>query len=194
MLALKTLEPDWWLELESTYRERLIQRKQLYVDHGKLIVDELPGSQVATKEYMQMVVQFLCQRYPNLFQYDNWTGMFTNRLLGSKTNITAVHPLTFLLDNLPEDVFITQQDQETGLYHMTAGIACSAVGWNMGEKIGKPLSQIHTPVPDYKEKMEFSIDRYDRLDGFPECFSNCCPDISLKCHAINRYSGAHGTS
>ena len=95
-LALKNLEPDWWLELERTYRERSTQRKKkLYADYGKLIMNELPGSQAASKEYMQMVVQYLWQRYSNLFQYDNWTGMFMNRILGSKTNITAVRPLHF---------------------------------------------------------------------------------------------------
>ncbi|KAH0830382.1 hypothetical protein J3R83DRAFT_1776 [Lanmaoa asiatica] len=41
--ALKKLEPDWWIELESTYRERIDQRKKLYTEHGKLVIDELPG-------------------------------------------------------------------------------------------------------------------------------------------------------
>lgn len=159
-MSLKKLEPDWWLELESTYRARLSQRKKLHADHGKLVMDELPGSQAASKECVQMVIQYLCQRYPILFQYDNWTGMFTNGILGSKTDITTVHPLTFLTDNIPEDFLITQQDNETGLYRLTAGVACSAVGWDIGEKMGKPLNQIHTPVPDYKEKSEFSMDRY----------------------------------
>ncbi|KAL4065361.1 hypothetical protein V8B97DRAFT_1868820 [Scleroderma yunnanense] len=159
-MALKKLEADWWLELESTYRARITQRRKLFADHGKLIIDELPGSEAASRECMQMVIQYLCQRYPNQFQYDNWTGIFTNRILGSKTNITTVHPLMFLLDNVPEDFTITQQDKETGLYHLTASVTCSAVGWNLGDKIGKPLSQIHGPVPDYKEKMEFSMNRY----------------------------------
>lgn len=157
-------------------------------------MDELPGSQAASKECMQMVIQYLCQRYPILFQYDNWTGMFTNRILGSKTDITTVHPLIFLMDNIPEDFFITQQDNETGLYRLTAGVACSAVGWNIGEKMGKPLNQIHTPVPDYKEKLEFSMDRYDHLDRSPECFSDLDSDTSPRCHVINRSSEDHGAS
>ncbi|KAG6331525.1 hypothetical protein ID866_7560 [Astraeus odoratus] len=161
-MSLKKLESNWWLELESTYRARIAQRKKLYVDHGKLIIDELPGSQEASRECMEMVIQYLCQRYPNQFQYDNWTGIFTNRILGTKTDIEVVHPLVFLLDNVPEDFFITQEDPKTGLYCLTAAVSGSAVGWNIGEKIGKPLSQIHGPVPDYKEKMAFSMDRHVR--------------------------------
>lgn len=158
--ALKKLEPDWWIELEFTYRERIAQRKKLYAEHGKLVLDELPGSRAASKECMEMVVQFVCQRYPDQFHYNDRTGVFSNNILGVKTDTTTVHPLVFLLEHIPEDFLITQEDPETGLYVLRAAVSCSAVGWNLGHKIGRPLHQIHGPVPDYKEKMAFSMDRY----------------------------------
>ncbi|KIJ60634.1 hypothetical protein HYDPIDRAFT_98330 [Hydnomerulius pinastri MD-312] len=159
-MSLKKLEPDWWIELESTYRERIAQRKKLYVEHGKLVIDELPGSQEAQRELVEMVIQYICQRYPNQFQYNNWTGVFSNNILGIEVDINTVHPLVFLLDHVPEDFLITQEDPETGLYVLRAAVSCSAVGWNIGQKMGRPLHQIHGPVPDYKEKMAFSMDRF----------------------------------
>lgn len=157
--ALKKLEPDWWIELESTYRERIDQRKKLYADHGKLVIDELFGSQEASRECMEMVIQYVCQRYPNQFHYDNWTGVFSNSILGIRVDTSTVHPLVFLLEHIPEDFLITQEDPETGLYVLRAAVSCSAVGWNISQKIGRPLHQIHEPVPDYKEKLGFSMDR-----------------------------------
>ena len=157
--ALKKLEPDWWIELESTYRERIDQRKKLYAEHGKRVLDELPGSQEALRECMEMVIQYICQRYPNQFHYDDWTGVFTNNIFGIKVDIITVRPLVFLLEHVPEDFVIMQEDPDTGLYDLRAGVACSALAWNIGEKIGKPLHQIHGPVPDYKEKTAFSMDR-----------------------------------
>lgn len=157
--ALKKLEPDWWIELESTYRERIDQRKKLYAEHGRLVIDEHPGSQEASRECMEMVIQYVCQRYPNQFQYDNWTGVFSNNILGIKVDISAVHPLVFLLEHIPEDFVIMQEDPLSGLYILRAGVLCSAVGWNISQKIGRSLHQIHGPVPDYKEKMAFSMDR-----------------------------------
>ncbi|KAH7914672.1 hypothetical protein BJ138DRAFT_999554 [Hygrophoropsis aurantiaca] len=159
-MSLKNLEPDWWLELESTYRARISQRKELFAKHGKMVIDYLPGSEASCKELMEMAIQFLCKRYPNQFEYHNWSRTFTNHILGTQTKITEVHPLVFLLDNVPEDFLITQEDEKTGLYVMRAGVSCSAVGWNMSEKIGRPIHEIHGPVPDYKEKMAFSMDRY----------------------------------
>lgn len=159
-MSLKRLEPDYWLELESSYRERIAQRRQIYALHGKRVIDELPGSEAASKELMEMVIQYLCTRYPQQFEFDEWTLTFRNHILNSTANISTVHPLVFLLENVPEDFLITLEDPDTGLYTLRAAVSTSAVGWNISQKIGKPLHDIHGPVPDYKEKMAFSMDRY----------------------------------
>ncbi|KAJ7929274.1 hypothetical protein B0H13DRAFT_2228556 [Mycena leptocephala] len=131
-MSLKNMDPDRWIELESTYRARIKQRMQLYSQHGKKIVDSQPGSEDACRELMEMVIQFVCARYPRQFQ----------------------------LDHIPEDFLITLEDKKSGLYHFRAGVSCSSVGWNVSTKIGLPLHEIHRPVPDYKEKMEFSMNRF----------------------------------
>jgi hypothetical protein len=110
---------------------------------------------------MEMVIQFLCARYPKQFQFDGRTAVFRNRILQNSWNIRAIDPWVFLLENVPEDFLITQKDEKTGLYCLRAGIACSAIGWSLSTKIGKPLHEIHEPVPDYKEKMQMSMDRYE---------------------------------
>lgn len=154
------MEPDWWLELESTYRERIAQRKELYARHGTKIIDMLPGSEGACVELMEMVIQFLCVRYPNQFQLDS-SGIFHNRILEESIDTKDIKkPLAFLLENVPEDFLIVQENKETGLYYFRAGVSASAVGWNMSMKIGKPLHEVHGPVPFYKEKMQHSMDRY----------------------------------
>jgi hypothetical protein len=159
-VALKKFEPDFWIELESSYCARIKQRKELVQQHGKLILDALPGSEAACVELKEMVIQYICTKYPQQFQYDPKSGVFHNHILGLQTDAKSTDPLQFLLDHIPEDFLITQEDKETGSYVFTAGIACSAIGWSLGTKLGKPLHEIHGPVPDYKDKMEFSVSRY----------------------------------
>ncbi|KAL0577898.1 hypothetical protein V5O48_004093 [Marasmius crinis-equi] len=159
-MSLHKLEPDWWLELESTYRERIAQRRELHAQHGPIIINALPGSDLACRELMEMVIQFLCTRYPNQFSYSPQTGIFLNQILSTSTDTNKIDPLVFLNENIPEDFLITLEEPKTGLYCLRAGVCCSAVGWNLGIKIGKPLHEIHEPVPDYAEKMKFSMDRF----------------------------------
>ncbi|KAF7977804.1 hypothetical protein HWV62_2719 [Athelia sp. TMB] len=137
-LALKKLDHDFWIELESTYRERIVQRQELYAKHGSKIIVALPGSQ---------------------FHFNKRTAIFHNAILGTSANIRTTEPWQFLLNNVPEDFTIIQLHPKTGLPTFTAGIACAAVGWNVATKIGKPLHEIHESVPDY-QKMKMSMDRY----------------------------------
>lgn len=163
ILALNKLEPDWWLELENTYQSRIAQRQSLYQQHGKAVLQYLPGSELACKELMEMAVQFLCARYPHYFVLSNNNKTLENKILGNKQDLTTKHPLIVLLDNVPEDFAVMLRNPETGYYHFRAGVICSALGWNLGSKIGLQLHQIHAPIPDYKEKMMFSMDRSGKL-------------------------------
>ncbi|KAJ3815730.1 hypothetical protein EV368DRAFT_70671 [Lentinula lateritia] len=156
-MSLKKMEPDYWLELESTYKERIAQRKALHAKHGKMIIDALPGSELACRELMEMAIQFLCVRYPKQFHSDG--RVLYNRILNTQSNVDEEDPLVVLNNNVPEDFLLTLPDPKTGLYTMVAGVCCSSLGWNVATKIGKPLKEIHDVVPDYKEKMEFSMDR-----------------------------------
>ncbi|RCI16398.1 hypothetical protein L249_2868 [Ophiocordyceps polyrhachis-furcata BCC 54312] len=158
-MALQKLDPDYWLELESSYRDRILQREALYAKHGRHIVDALPGSELAQKELMEMVIQFLCARYPQQFELRGPT--FVNRLLGREQHLgEVVEPLRVLLSNVPEDFAIVLPDERTGRYSFRAGIICSAVGWHLNQKMGLSLAEIHEPVPHYKEKIAFSVDRF----------------------------------
>ncbi|KAL7622489.1 hypothetical protein AAE478_007996 [Parahypoxylon ruwenzoriense] len=174
-MSLTKLEPDWWLELESTYRARLAQRQSLYATHGSSVLGSLPGSELACKELMEMCLQFLCARYPQYFSLSADCCVFENRILGTRTTVRSnsssggdgdgeqpavKHPLLVLLEHVPEDFGIMLRDPESGYYLLRAGVVCSALGWNVGTKIGMKLHEIHDPIPDYKEKMQFSMDRF----------------------------------
>ncbi|KAJ4150287.1 hypothetical protein LMH87_011044 [Akanthomyces muscarius] len=157
-MALQKMDPDYWIELESTYRERIVQRRELVAAHGKDILYSLPGSELACKELMEMVVQFLCARYPQLFERIDMN--FVNHILDTTYDLTAAEPLQFILDNVPEDFAIMLRDEETGRYCLQAGVVCSTIGWTLSDKMGLSAAEIHQPVPDYKERLEPSIDRF----------------------------------
>jgi hypothetical protein len=109
---------------------------------------------------MEMVLQFLCARYPHYFSLDTAQHTFHNRILDTTTHLQHTAPLHVLLQNVPEDFALMQRDAATGLYVFRAGIICSSIGWNLGSKLGLRLHEIHAPVPDYRDKMQFSMDRY----------------------------------
>ncbi|KAI9676183.1 MAG: hypothetical protein M1817_000928 [Caeruleum heppii] len=159
-MSLTRLESDWWLELDKNYALRIKQRNELYQKHGKAVLDYLPGSEIACKELMEMCLQFVCARYPQHFSLSPDKCTFHNSILQTETDLKATHPLHTLLQNIPEDFAIMLRDPESGFYYFRAGVICSSLGWNVGTKIGMQLKEIHAPIPDYKEKMQLSMDRF----------------------------------
>ena len=166
--ALSKLDPSYWVELESSYARRIAQRKQLYEEHQEHVLQCLPGAELGCKELMEMAVQFICARYPMYFDIALESGpmplaerrILHNKILNTETDLTNTHPLIILLHNIPEDFALMQRNPDDGLYYLRAGVVCSALGWSIGTKMGKPLAGVHEPVPDFKEKMQFSMDRY----------------------------------
>lgn len=148
--------------MESSYVKSVAERLELFQKNGKLVLDYLPGSELACKELMEMVLQFYCARYPQYFSLttDATKGyIFHNTLLKNSTIIKEMHPLHVLLHNVPEDFAMVLRKPEDGYYYFRAGVICSSLGWNVNTKLGMQLREIHEPIPDYKEKMEFSMDR-----------------------------------
>lgn len=111
---------------------------------------------------MENALQFLCARYPQCFslsQSESKGYVFHNGVLNNETVIKDMHPLHVLLENVPEDFAAMVRNPEDGMYYFRAGILCSSLGWNVDTKLGMQLKEIHSPIPDYKTKMEFSMDR-----------------------------------
>lgn len=131
----------------------------LFDRHGPAVLDYLPGSELACKELMEMCLQFLCTRYPHYFSLSSDQTVFHNGILKTETQLKEMHPLHVLLRNVPEDFAVMLRNPEDGHYYFRAGVICSSLGWNVGTKIGLRLSEIHNPIPDYREKMQFSMDR-----------------------------------
>ncbi|KAL9058904.1 MAG: hypothetical protein Q9162_001460 [Coniocarpon cinnabarinum] len=154
------LDPSYWLELESTYVRRIEQRQRLYAEYGDQVLQCLPGAEYLTRELLEHCLQFLTTRYPHHFTLSSDKTTLQNHILHTTTDLTTTPPLHNLLNNVPEDFALMQRDPTNGLYYFRAGIICSALGWSLGTKIGKPLVEVHAPVPDFKEKMAFSMDRY----------------------------------
>ncbi|KAE8151691.1 hypothetical protein BDV25DRAFT_171261 [Aspergillus avenaceus] len=159
-MSLMKLDPDYWVELDSTYYTRLDQRRKLRRQHGRDIMDLNPGAELAARELMEVVLQNVTIRYPHLFCLEEGNTVFVNRLLDTKVDLTTTPPLDVLFDNIPEDYAIMLRNENDGLYYLRGGMICSSIGWNFGEKFNKPLAAIHEPVVDYKAKMAFSMDRF----------------------------------
>lgn len=70
--------------------------------------------------------------------------------------ILGVHIDTDFLILLPS----SRAADGSPIYHLQAFVTCFPSGFSTREKCGKPLAEIHQPVPGYASKLERSMDRF----------------------------------
>ncbi|KAK0671354.1 hypothetical protein QBC41DRAFT_316023 [Cercophora samala] len=158
-MALMKYNPDFWVELEQNYLPTMAARQKLLSEHPDRIFFQGPGADLACRELMEMLLQFLCRRYPSHFHLSNDNTLFHNLLLATVTDLTSTPPLKVVFQNVPEDYAIMLRNQEDGFYYLRAASVCSSVGWHIAQHKDQPMKKIHTHVPD-ADKMQFSLDRW----------------------------------
>jgi hypothetical protein len=61
-----------------------------------------------------------------------------------------------------EDLCVLLNDG--GQWVLAAGVVCFPSHWRLRDKVGRPLAEIHGPVPDYVDELADKVDRFvDRL-------------------------------
>lgn len=77
---------------------------------------------------------------------------------------TAEDGLRTLGGPVDDDIFILLPSPDGGGYVLDGFVTCCPNGFDTSRKLGLKLRKIHRSVPDYKQKLEGSMDRYfDRL-------------------------------
>jgi hypothetical protein len=106
---------------------------------------------------VEELTDYLPERYPSLFQR---TAVGINNLLtGESFNIVerplAEDPMQ-ICGRLVQDDLAIMFEREDGQYYLLAGAILLAGFWRLEDKLGMPLSEIHTSgdVPGFKEKLE----------------------------------------
>jgi hypothetical protein len=160
-IGLHKFEPDHWVELDRNYSRNVKKRQDLHKKYGSAVLDVASGYEYAAKELMEMIVQFICARYPHCFtlELSETREIFHNKILNTQTDLKRTEPLIVLLNNVPEDFTVMIRNDDDGQYYLRAGTVMTSFGWTVATKINKPLNEIHEHVPLYKEKMLVSMNR-----------------------------------
>jgi hypothetical protein len=154
-------EPDFWIELTHDYHTTLAARHSLLAHHRPQILFQFPSPacDLAVRELMETLLQFLTLRYSSLFSLSRNKTLFHNRLLHTTTNLTTTPPLQVIFDHIPEDYALMLRNEQDGCYYLRAAAVCSSVGWHIAQHKDSPLRKIHAEVPD-ADKMAMSMDRW----------------------------------
>lgn len=165
--------PEDWLLLESSYLDATNLRRRYteqYEDHIMFAHDD-PRTTAAVREFYELAIGFMCQRYPQYFTRKGNAVHNSIRLEnipfpGSKEE--PMRLLNILTSTIEEDILIMLKDDPLNPeeeYILRANITGFPAGFDPAHNFNKPISFIHEPVPQYKTKLKVSMKRFfNRLE------------------------------
>lgn len=138
-MGLKALDPGNWLIVTDRHAAEIAQKRRLLAE-GADIRRLLPEAEEAALEMAELLEAYLARHHPTI-----------------AVDATIADPLTRLGLAVQEDLCLMLKGPEG--YHLAGAFVAFPNRWNLKDKIGRPMSGIHTPVPG----LEAAIGRPVRL-------------------------------
>ena len=142
-MGVKALDSAGWLQIDPHRDSDLAEKKTLLIGRFGDVAAFSEASYQAETEVLDLVVDALA----------------TNDI--SLDRGIESHPLVTAGRNIQEDLCLLEK-RPTG-WVLTGGVVCFPTRWSLSEKIGRPIGEIHGPVPGI-EAISTTIDRFfDRM-------------------------------
>ncbi|MEL7067633.1 MAG: DUF3445 domain-containing protein [Cyanobacteria bacterium J06581_3] len=168
-MGLQPLPVEDWIVIDQDFCEQLAEKKQLLkYRHGDVFAEQ-ENTQPAQQEVLSLLVNHLLQCFPDVYQSAN-DGQEIHNLKTQqvwKYSDFEQSPLDLAGRLVTEDLCLMMPSPAG--YCLAAASVCFPLRWVLKDKMGKPMGQIHTTVPDYTKKLARPVDSvFSRLkEDFP---------------------------
>ena len=146
------LEGDDWLRVDEAFAAQMAERDRLIREAPDLVHALLPQGVPAAQELYKRVLARLATETGYAVGADA-----VQRPDGVSIPLDPAQPLLTLGRLVQEDLCL--MDSVGGEHVLTGAILCFPASWTLAQKIGRPLSDIHIPVPSYDEGIARRVQR-----------------------------------
>ena len=142
-----------WLMVDEAFAAQMAERARLLHSRRDEVLAMRPEGQAGAEELLQFVLDWLASHA---------TGYLigakeVQRPDGASIVLHRDDPLGTLCQLVQEDFcLLTRQGDE---HVLSAAILCFPASWRLADKIGRPLSTIHDPVPEYDTEITRRVQR-----------------------------------
>lgn len=157
-MGLSAVPWSAWLEFDEHYLEEVALKRTLLRERRDEVVALTEGSDAAARETLELLAVYLPEHHPEWFSRAG--RRLANHLTGDIWDLDALPCGALEAASLlvQEDLCIVELP--TGVPTLTAGVVCFPTRWRLQDKIGRPLLDVHGPVPFYAQKLGRPVDRF----------------------------------
>lgn len=141
-----------WMMVDDAYAAQMAERVRLIRDHRDDVIATTPQAMPALAELYETVLNNLPAGFTR-------TADHVTRPDGQIIVLEPADPLGTLGHLVQEDLCLLTQPEGADQHVLSAAVLCFPASWRLSEKIGRPLTQIHDPVPEYDADLARRVQR-----------------------------------
>jgi dimethylamine monooxygenase subunit A len=139
-IGLKPLDTAEWIERDGDFEAYLAEKQRLYASIPEKVFAAEAGTEAAQQEVLDLISRH-CQTHFPKPAADGSTG------LTHSGGSPLVQPLRAASLLVQEDLVLMRRGEDG--WRLAAASLCFPSSWSLEEKFGRPLQDIHTPVPGF---------------------------------------------
>ena len=140
-IGVRSIEPSEWLESGGVdAAEQLAEKARVFDRHRGSVLAALPAAREACTELRDLVREQV-KGTPQV------------------ADPAGCHPLEEAGRLVPEDFCLHLPDASTGALTLVAGCVCFPNRWSLLDKLARPVTAIHGPVPRYDPQLARPVER-----------------------------------
>lgn len=144
-LGLRRLDLDAWLELDDDLDDVRRHKQRLLDAAHDEVVAVTPAGARGSAETLHLVTAWIRAHHPTRLRPVD----------------ASLHPVDAAARLVAEDICVLTRDTQG--WRLSAASVCSPSRWRLRDKIGRSVSEIHAPVPDYagwySDAVDAALDR-----------------------------------
>jgi hypothetical protein len=148
-MGLRELDPATWFEAGVDVETQLGERNQLIAEKREVVFGALPGYEKEIASFTEKIVANLREHHS---EYEIEGSIVHHLPTGIQVDLTVDHAFLQLAKVVCEDLCLMQKVD--GVWTLVTGVVVFPSRWDLREKLGKGIDQIHTPVPGYQQALQ----------------------------------------
>ncbi|MEM6942929.1 MAG: DUF3445 domain-containing protein [Pseudomonadota bacterium] len=152
--GVQPLASQDWIVVEGDFAEQMAAREALISTRPEIVLAALPEAEMAMQELLAEVLAHLDAQPRYRVE-----GAEVRRPDGATVIVDGAAPMASIGRLVADDFCLLLPDAASGEYRLVAAVLCFPARWSLAEKMGKPLTAIHAPVPNYAEGLSRRVNR-----------------------------------
>jgi len=146
-IGLKPLDPDGWIEVDEHYEAHLAEKDRLIAERPDDVFAAEPGTEETQAEVLELVRNHLLRETSSIFARRENRELAMRRMAAYATT-GSVEPRLQAAGRLVQEDLVLMRRGDDG-WRVAAASLCFPSSWTLAEKIGRPLAEVHGPVPGF---------------------------------------------